>query len=112
MAWASDTKWVVGATSMMFCTSTGMLSRGCIRRTTSQGQQRDDHQQAHLRHRTRDRAEKDAHRRGGEQMQRHPYDEQPDRTFDGTSSTPCTTETIDAVATTTTTRPMAHTLPS
>ncbi|OYV20307.1 MAG: hypothetical protein CG438_633, partial [Methylococcaceae bacterium NSP1-1] len=30
----------------------------------------DDHQHGHLRHRARDRADKYAHRRGGEQMQR------------------------------------------
>ena len=28
--WASATKWVVGATNMMFWTSTGMLSRGVM----------------------------------------------------------------------------------
>ena len=59
------------------------LARGVSAGQHLQGQQRDDHQQAHLRHRARDRAEKDAHRGGGEQMQRHPQDEQPDRTFDG-----------------------------
>ena len=30
MAWASATKWVVGAASMICCTSSGMLSRGVV----------------------------------------------------------------------------------
>ena len=30
MAWLNSTKWVVGAISMMFCTISGMLSRGVV----------------------------------------------------------------------------------
>ena len=48
-----------------------------------QRQQGDDHQQSQLRHRARHGAQKDAQRRGGEQVQRHPQDEQGDRALDG-----------------------------
>lgn len=47
-----------------------------------QRQQGNHHQQSQLRHRTRYRAQKDAQRRGGVKVQRHPQDEEGDRAPD------------------------------
>ncbi len=105
MAWASSTKCVVGASQhdVLHEQWHGFERRSAAREHLHR-QQRQDHQQAELRHGARHRGHEDAHGGSGKQAQRHPGHEQRMLTLSmGTCSTPRTTKISDTPAATSTT---------